>query len=327
MNRLLLLATLTAPCLLACGDDPEAPPLVEVDDRNFWGQYPINAAHTEGGIYDPAGHAFFVGSLGSGGVYRVDAETGVQSTLFEPAEPGVWWTLGMDLDVVDNRLYVCAMDDRRELDEAHDYAGWLWGFDLASGERVVRLALGDAADGGTCTDVAVAEDGTVYVNDRQNPRLYAYADGALEMIVEDDELAGGLVGQNALVVTPDQSALLSLVYLPSKLVRIDLGDYSVREVEIDGDFSDLTPALSGADGMALDGEDGVLVMFTSQLNRLVPVTPAWREAVSTTVDVEGGQTDIVETPAGHYMLNGQAVDFALGSDPDPSVLRRFVGEL
>lgn len=311
---------------LACDDDPADPGLVEIDDRSYWGQYPITADHTEGGIYDPAGHAFFVGSLGSGGVYRIDAATGVQTTLFEPDEPGVWWTLGMDLDVVDNTLYVCAMDDRRELDEEHEYAGWLWAFDLATGERVIRQALGEAADGGTCTDVAVAEDGTVYVNDRQNPRMYAFDDGDLELIAEDDALAGGLVGQNALVVTPDQSALLSLVYLPSRLVRIDLGDYSVSEVDIDGDFSDLTPALSGADGMTLDGEDA-LVMFTSQLNRIVPVTPAWREAVSTTVDVESGMTDIVQTPAGPYLLNGQAVTFALGGDPDPSVLRRFVGEL
>ena len=328
MNRLFLAAALAAPCLLAgCEDDPEIPAIVEIDDRSFWGQYPITADFTEGGIYDPAAHAFYVGSLGSGGVYRVDAETGVQTTLFEPAEAGSWWTLGMDLDVVDNRLYVCAMDDRRELDEEHDYAGYLWGFDLGTGERIIRQPLGEAADGGTCTDVAVAEDGTVYVNDRQNPRLYAFADGALEMIVENDLLAGGLVGQNALVVTRDQSALLSLVYLPSRLVRIDLADLSVSEVDVDGDFSDLTPALSGADGMAHDGDGGVLVMFTTQLNRLVPVTPAWREAVSTTVDVDGSMTDVVQTPAGPYLLNGQAVRFALGSDTDPSALRRFVGEL
>lgn len=325
--RPLSLALAASAALFACDDDPEVGELVSIDDRNYWGQYPIDADFTEGGIYDPAAHAFFVGSLGSGGVYRIDAETGVQSTLFEPDEAGVWWTLGMDLDVVDNRLYVCAMDDRRELDEEHDYAGWLWGFDLATGERVIRQALGDAADGGTCTDVAVADDGTVYVNDRQNPRLYAFTDGELEMLVEDDRLAGGIVGQNALVVTPDQSALLSLVYLPSRLVRIDLADLSVSDVEIDGDFSDLTPALSGADGMALDGEDGVLVMFTTQLNRLVPVTPAWRQAISTTVDVDGSMTDVVQTPAGPYLLNGQAVRFALGNDTDPSALRRFVGEL
>lgn len=314
--------------LTACNDDPLVPDLVRVDDRAYHGRYAIAAEHTEGGIYDPADHAFYVGSLRTGGVYRIDANSGAQTTLFEPADdPGTWWTLGMDIDLVDRMLYVCAMDDRRALDEDHDYAGWLWGFDLDTGDRIIREALGDAADGGTCTDVAVADDGTVYINDRQNPRMYARpAGGPIALIVEDETLAGDLVGQNALVVTPDQTALLSLVYLPSKLVRIDLGDYSVREVEIDGDFFDGVPPLSGADGMTLDG-DGVLVMFTSQLNRLVPLDGSWREAVSTTIEVDSGMTDIVQTPAGPYLLNGQAVMFALGQDPDPSALLRFEGEL
>lgn len=322
-----LLACLLLPAA-ACDEDPADPGAVNIDDRLYWGAYPIDAEFTEGGIYDLARHAFYVGSLGSGGVYRVDGSSGEQATLFAPDEPGTWWTLGMDLDVVEDRLYVCAMDDRRALDEEHEYAGWLWGFDLATGERVVRQPLSAAAPGGTCTDVAVAEDGTVYVNDRQNPRMYAYADGALEMIVEDDLLAGGLVGQNALVVTPDQTALLSLIYLPTRLVRIDLGDLSVDEVGIDGDFSDLTPPLSGADGMTLDSDgESVWVMFTSQMNRLVPVSPRWREMVSTTVDVEGSNTDVVMTPAGPYILNGQAVHFALGQDAEPATLRRFPGGL
>lgn len=289
--------------------------------------YPIDAEFTEGGIYDPNGHAFFVGSLATGGVYRIDAATGAQSTLFEPREPGVWWTLGMDVDVVANRLYVCAMDDRRELDEAHDYAGHLWGFDLATGERVVNRALSDAADGGTCTDVAVAEDGTVYINDRQNPRLYRFdVVGTLGMIVEHEALGGRIVGQNALVVLPDQSALLSLIYLPSRLVRISLPDLEVSDVEIDGDFFDGIPALSGADGMTLSG-DSLLVAFTSQVNRLRPVTPDWRRAVSTTVDVPVGQTDVVHTPGGDYLLNGQAVRFALGQRTDPFALTLFEEDL
>lgn len=329
MTRSLLRAApvlLCAVALAACGDDDMADldPIVDDQGRTFQGRYAIDAVHTEGGIYDPINHAFYVGSLGSGGVYRVDGETGATSTVFEPDEAGVWWTLGMDIDLVAGRLYVCAMDDRRALDEAHEYAGWLWGFDLASGERVVRRALGDAADGGTCTDVAVADDGTVYVNDRQNPRLYTFDGDRLELLIENDALEGSIVGQNALVVLPDQSALLSLIYLPSRLVRVDLDTLAVTEVDIDGDFFDGLPALSGADGMTLSG-DALLVAFTSQVNRLVPTADDWSSAVSITVDVEAGMTDIVHTPAGDYLLNGQAVDFALGNDPVPSALVRFGG--
>lgn len=325
MNRPLLSAMLVVPCLLAaCNGDPAAPEPVRVDDRTFLGDYPIRADFTEGGIYDPAGHAFFVGSLATGAIYRIDAETGLQTTFFEPDEPGMWRTLGMDIDLFDNRLWVCAMEERRGLGDAYDFAGHLWGIDLASGRRVIQRAVGDAAEGGTCSDVAVARDSAVYVNDRYNPRLYMFADGQLELLVDDAALAGGAGGQSALLVTPDQRALLSLVYLPPRLVRIDLGDLSTRVVEIDGDFSDDTGAGHGADGMALDGEAGVLVMFTTQLKRLVPVTPTWREAIATSVDVGGSMTDVVATPAGPYLLNGQWVPFAAGDDPEPSRLRRFV---
>jgi hypothetical protein len=36
-------------------------------------------------------------------------------------------------------------------------------------------------------------------------------------------------------------------------------------------------------------------------------------------------TDVIVTPAGPYLLNGQAVQFAVGSEPDPFQLVRFVG--
>lgn len=300
--------------------------------REFLGTYPIDAEFTEGGAYDPVEHAFYASSLASGGVYRIDAQTGAQATLYAPAdavpaEPGVWWTLGMAVDVVDHMLYVCAMDDRRELDEDYDYAGYLWGFDLQTEERVIAIPLSDAAPGATCTDVALGENGRVFINDRENPRLYVYsAERGVSLLVQDDELSGRVVGQNALVVLPDQSAILSLIYLPSRLVRVSLPDLVVTEVEINGDFFDGIPALSGADGMVLT-EDGLLVMFTSQLNRLRPVLADWSSAESTTIDVPGGMTDVVHTPGGDYLLNGQAVDFALGRDPDPAQLVRFEGEL
>lgn len=311
------------------GLEADAAPQVDmaIEEGGFRGVYPIDADFTEGGIYDPTDHAFYVGSLASGGVYRIDAQTGAQATLYEPDEPGVWWTLGMAVDVVDHMLWVCAMDDRRELDEEYDYAGYLWGFDLQTGARTVAVPLSDAAPGATCTDVAVGENGRVFINDRENPRLYIYsAERGVSLLVEDDALSGGVVGQNALVVLPDQSAILSLIYLPSRLVRISLPDLTVSDVEIEGDFFDGIPALSGADGMALT-DDGLLVMFTSQLNRLRPTLADWSSAESTTIEVPSGMTDVVHTPAGDYLLNGQAVDFAFGRDPDPARLVRFEGDL
>ena len=72
--------------------------------------------------------------------------------------------------------------------------------------------------------------------------------------------------------------------------------------------------------------DAALIAFTSQLNRITPTSDDWSTASSETVDVEVGITDVVHTPIGDYLLNGQAFTFAVQGDPDPTVLSRFVGE-
>ena len=51
----------------------------------------------------------------------------------------------------------------------------------------------------------------------------------------------------------------------------------------------------------------------------------WSAARSRSVDVPAGMTDVIHTPNGDYLLNGQAVRFALGQTPDPFALVRFTG--
>lgn len=310
----------------ASAEDGSTPP------REFLGRYPLRATFPEGGTYDADSHSFFVGSLGDGTVNRIDAATGEESVFFREDAPGKWWTLGMDVDAPRQRLVVCAMDDQRETSsEDPPYDGYVWIFDLASGARTARYALADVFPNATCTDVAVAADGTIYVCDRQHPNVYRIdQSGVLSLFTSDPLLESSLLGvnlklgQNALVVLPDQSALLDIVYLPSKLLHITLPAGVVTEVDIDGDFFDGTPALSGADGMAFSN-GGVLVAFTSQLVRVEPVLADWSRATAISIDVPEGQTDIVHTPMGDYLLNGQAVSYAFDRESVPFALVRFEG--
>jgi sugar lactone lactonase YvrE len=295
------------------GGAPEKP--IELQDS-----YPLDAQFPEGGTYDPESGTFYFGSLFDGSVHALDA-TGDESVLFSESAAGTWWTLGMDVDVARQRLWVCAMND-----DDDPRSGHIWIFDLESGDRLHAYDLRDAAEDASCTDVAVTSDGLAYVTDREQGYIYVVdEDLGPEVFTYSEDLEAALVGQNSLVVLPDESALLSILYSPSSLARIDLVTGEVSEVEIDGKFSDFS-FLAGADGMAYrDGS--VYVAFTSVLIRVTPSFSDWSQATSEYEDVPSGMTDVISTPGGLYLLNGQAIRFALGNDPDPFMLNRYTGTL
>ena len=292
----------------------------------FLDSYPLAAEFPEGGAYDATEHAFYVGGLGDGRVRRVDAATGAEEVLFEETAPGAWWTLGMHVDEAARRLWVCAMEDRRELGEDPQYDGYVWTFDLETGERERVVALADAAPEATCTDVTVDAAGDAYVVDRDFGDVYRLsADGAPEVFASSALLEGELAGQNGAVVLPDQSALLIIVYDPPRLVRVGLGDGAATDVTPPSDFEDPT-TFSGADGLTHDGEVAYVV-FTSTLVKVTPTSPDWSGTTAVSTTVSSGLTDVVATPGGLFLLNGQSLRFALGQDPDPFALTRFTGSI
>lgn len=293
----------------------------------FRDRYPLTAPYPEGGTYDPATHTFYVGSLGAGTVHAVDAATAAERTLFTPDEPGTWWTLGMAIDDPRRLLWVCAMDDQRETsDVTPPYEGFVWLLDPATGARTARHALGDAFATATCTDVAVTADGSAYVVDREHPNVYRVdPESGATLFASDPALDGTLAGMNGAVVLPDQSALMVVVYMEPALVRIDLADASVRKVSIDGEFLD-DSFLGGADGLAWH-DDSLVIAFSSTLTRVRPTDATWAAGAATSIDLEEGLTDVIAAPGGLYLLNGQAVVFALGREPAPFALWRFEGSL
>lgn len=312
------------------GPDDAMTPDASAPDASLPGyldRYELAAEFPESGAFDPVGHAFFVGSLGDGSVHRIDAATGEEEVYFEESAAGTWWTLGMAVDTARRRLWVCAMDDKRETSSQDPpYDGYIWVFDLESGERVANHALSAAAATATCTDVALMSSGRAFVADREHANIYEVdeVEGATLFVTHDD-LGSRAIGQNALVVLPDESALLTAIYLPPAIVRVDLADRSVRTVDISGGFSDAT-FLAGADGMVYS-DGSAYVVFASELVRVTPQLADWSAAEAREVDVPNGMTDAIVTPNGLYLVNGQAIRFALDTDPDPFALVRFVGGL
>jgi sugar lactone lactonase YvrE len=287
-------------------------------------RYALDAEFPEGGAYDAASKRFFVGDLVYGTIHVTDGATGESTLYFVEQASGTWRTLGMAVDEQRRRLWVCAIDDPDSPGLA-PYAGFVWLFDLDTDERAAVFSLADAAPDGSCNDVAVAPNGAVYVTDRELPNVYRVdADGGASLFASDPLLEPLLLGQNGIVVLPDASAVLTTTYLPPGLNRVSLPDGAVTAVDIDGDFFDATPG-AGADGMALAGGDAY-VAFSSELVRVSPTLGDWSSVTAAPAEVVDGTTDVIATPDGLYLLNGQATRFVLGQEPDaPFALVRFTG--
>jgi hypothetical protein len=91
-------------------------------------------------------------------------------------------------------------------------------------------------------------------------------------------------------------------------------------------FIELRKPLAGADGMTF-ADGSAYVSFSSKLIRVTPTLGDWSRATSTDINMPNGLTDVVSTPNGLYLLNGQSVRYALGTTPDPFTLVRFLGTL
>lgn len=290
---------------------------------DFRDTYPVTAEYPEGGAYDHDEDAFFVGSLKDGSVHRVDAQTGAETTYFTETAAGKWWTLGMDVDHTNRRLWVCALDDR----SPNPRAGRVWGFDLNTGNRIADWDLSSAQADATCTDVSVTADGSVYVCDRESPTIYKLtATEGPKVFASDPLLDGDVAGMNGMVTLPDQSALLTVVYRPARLVRVDLKTAAATEVAITGPFNDPS-ILAGADGITLDFEGkNAYVAFTNRFVQVKPGSSAWSTGTGSAIDdVPEGLTDVIATPGGLYLLNGQSIAFAINTVPKPFALKRFTG--
>lgn len=285
-------------------------------------------AYPESVEFDPVTRRFFTASLELGNVVVTDGVTGESGEFFAGnGEPG-WLGLGMQVDAPRRRLWVCVARGK-----TIDY-GEVWQLDLDTGARLARLNLGDTADKGACTDFALADDGGVFVTDRQHGRIFRVSGGptpAATVAVEDSALDPVAVGQNGIVLNPNQKVLISGKYLPVRLMRSDLTNPAAPVVtELSLDFSFLA---GGADDLVLHDEKLYVVVE----DRVVEITFAdadWTAAsITTTVpiweegeDLIGGFSGIVVAEGALYASRSDVVLWGFGAASErPFVLRRIAG--
>lgn len=164
-------AVLASPCASA------APAAVHIDGAEA---YPESvAAGPDGTLY--------VGSLASGGVRRVAPGAARAEDWIAPGAFGSRSTFGVAVDARTGALWVCSNDvSGLGVPGPGSAAGsHLIGFDLATGRGKARYALPGKAT--LCNDIAIAEDGAIYVTNSLAPQILRLRPGAeaLEVFAED----------------------------------------------------------------------------------------------------------------------------------------------
>ncbi len=126
------------------------------------------------------------------------------------------------------------------------------GIDIATAEIVSRVSVEGAQ---FLNDVAVGEDGTVYVSDMAASSIYAVRDGEIEIFAEGEELEypnGLLVEGNRLIVGAwGEPAADFSTEVPGRLFALDL---ATREKTL------ITPLpFANIDGVESDGQGGYVI--------------------------------------------------------------------
>lgn len=151
-------------------------------------EVPGERAFTESISAGPDG-TLYLSSLASGGIARIRPGASTAEPWIKPGAFDTRSTFGVFVDAKSNILWVCSNDvSVLGVPGPSSVPGsQLKGFDLATGEGKVTAPLPGKAT--LCNDIAVTDDGTIYVTNSLTPQILKLKPGAkdLEVFVEDKQ--------------------------------------------------------------------------------------------------------------------------------------------
>ena len=170
----------------------------------------------EGIAYDPAQRAWYVGSIATGRIVRVDS-AGAVSDFTPPSERLP--LLGLAIDAGRRRLHAVRTNGFLEIGPEKQRVNEILSFDLGTRALARTVAVPGAFQ---LNDVVVAANGDLYVTDTQGGSVYRIrqAGGVLDTVA-----AGALPGANGIALSADGGALY--VAHSSGVARIRLADGNV----------------------------------------------------------------------------------------------------
>jgi sugar lactone lactonase YvrE len=241
----------------------------------------------------PAGD-LLVGSFTQGTVFRIAAGT----TAAEP------WITGIGPIITGvfahgDTVYVCSNGEFGSNKAA------LKTFDLATAKETGSY---DFPDGGFCSDIAVAPDGTVYVSHLNfvpdgAGRLLRLTDGKLEVVLADKAIAG----IDGIAFLGDR--LIANNLLTGELLSVDLAAATFKPLT-------LSAPMAGPDGMRTTEDGSALLVVEQYGNRLVSVTVDGDAATVTEVAAGlNGPAGVAQIGGTAYVVEANFAAMQAGTDP------------
>lgn len=284
---------------------------------------------TEGIAWDPVDDVYYLSSIRERKVIAVsgitaDGHASVRD--FVPtAQHGLLGVLGLKVDR-DRRLLWAASEadpDMHGLEAANRSHSVVAAFDLRSGALVRKIEWGDATHPALANDLALLDDGTVYVTDSEGGGVMRIQPGR---DTAEPLLPGSTFRYpNGIAIAPDQRHLF--VADADAVTVVDLHDLSRRPLALPSKRH----TLAGIDGMSFDRGALVAIQNDSGLPRLLRVTLDASLAHATAIEVLESGNPLFDIPttgtiAGRYwvyMANSAVAETSVtgGARRDLVVLR------
>jgi sugar lactone lactonase YvrE len=254
-----------------CAADPE---IITIQSRNL---FPESITSTADG-------AIIIGSWGTNTIWRIPAGQNTAAPWID-ASNSKGPLLGVLADEKSGRLLVCKAGVKV--------------FDLKTGAAREELAIPTANP--FCNDLAVREDGSIFVTDTNGAKVFMFAKGAAAAVeAASDPLLAGADGL-AFLSNPDQLYVNSVT--TGKLLRLDLdkGGKAVKITDLK-----LSRPLQGPDGMrAIDGRR---LIIAEGLGRIAMGVPEGDTVQITTLKeggMEGGTPGVTVTQGVGWAVEGK----------------------
>ena len=260
--------------VIACALYAADPAVISIPSKNL---FPESITSTADGT-------IIIGSWGTNSIWRIPRGTNTAAKWIDLGNT-MGPLLGVLADEKSGRLLVCKAGVKT--------------FDLKTG--AVRETLTIPTANPFCNDLAIRNDGSIYVTDTNGAKIFMFAKGKTEAVqVASDPL---LAGADGLAFLRDPNELYVNTVTSNKLLRLDLAkDGKVTQIT----ELKLSRALQGPDGMrAID--DKRLIIAEGAGRTAMAVPNGDNVEVSTLKDggMEGGTPGVTVTKGMGWTIEGK----------------------